>query len=106
MRTIGSGPTQRHSVADPLYVSDLFPVPANKNINHIDSKGFLHFVNLRYGTSYSGERGCGGNFRTMDEAREAKEKFEAHYKDDARRSPSAHPNANIVETGWMWSEQH
>lgn len=104
-RTIRSSPAESRTVSDPLYVSDPYPVPMNVNINHADGAAFAHYLDSKYGTSFSSQTShiCGGNYRTLEAAQDGKQQAIARFRDAARLFPQAHPNSNIVETGWTWS---
>src|ERR1035441_2524911 len=105
-RTEGGG-IQAHKVPMPLYMSDIYPVPMDKNINHADGVAFGKFLSGKYDpyfdTNGVSVRSCGGNFTTLEAAQAGKQKQEDAYRKNASLLPSTFPNSNVIETGWKWT---
>jgi hypothetical protein len=94
---------QRHKVPMPLYMSDIYPVPTDKDINHADGKAFAQFLSTKYDPYFKNQsRLCGENWRSMEEAQAGKKKLEEEYQNNARLNSSDYPNSNVIETEWKW----
>jgi hypothetical protein len=100
--TEGYGMAAKH-VRLPLYVSDIFQVPNDRDINHADGIAFAEFLNTTYGPYFKGQsRLCGGNSRSLEQAQAFKQKKEDSYRDNTRLTSDSLQNHNIVETKWTW----
>jgi hypothetical protein len=95
------GGAQLHNVPMPMYISDIYPVPMDKNIGHADGVAFAQFLGEKYDPYFKTARAnCGGNFTSMEAAQAGKQQQEDTYRKNASLNRW---NSNVIETGWKWA---